>query len=260
NLRELGVAAGSLVAIWMDRSAERVTSVVAVHKAGGAYVPMDPAYPKERLTYMLQGTGAPVLLKQTAHLEILPATAARMNCVDKEISAEELPKLAKPRAGQSPGPSDLAYVIYTSGSTGTPKGVEIEHRGLTNLICWHRTVYAISNSDRATQIASPAFDAAVWEIWPYLAAGASIHIPDEPTRVSPAKLVAWLARNQITHCFMPTPLAEEALEEPWPNPTALKVLLTGGDKLRRAPSGTLPFTLVNHYGPTENSVVTTSTE
>ena len=168
--------------------------------------------------------------------------------------------MASPSRSRSSGPSNLAYVIYTSGSTGTPKGVEIEHRGLTNLICWHRTVYGISSSNRATQIASPAFDAAVWEIWPYLAAGASIHIPDEPTRLSPAKLVAWLARNQITHCFMPTPLAEGALEESWPNPAALKVLLTGGDKLRRAPFRPLPFTFVNHYGPTENSVVTTWTE
>ncbi|PYX63490.1 MAG: non-ribosomal peptide synthetase, partial [Acidobacteria bacterium] len=260
RLRGLGVAPETLVAILMDRSADLVTSVVAVLKAGGAYVPLDPDYPKERLAYMLQETRAPVLLTQTAHLDKLPTTTAKVICIDQEALRADTANLSEAPGRRSAGPSNLAYVIYTSGSTGAPKGVEIEHCGLTNLTCWHRTVYGISSSDRATQIASPAFDAAVWEIWPYLAAGASIHIPDESTRLSPAKLVAWLARNRITHCFMPTPLAEEALEETWPRETALRVLLTGGDKLRRVPKASLPFALVNHYGPTENSVVTTWAE
>src|SRR4029079_11857528 len=100
------------------------------------------------------------------------------------------------------GPLNLAYVIYTSGSTGVPKGVEIQHRGLSNLVHWHQSTYGIKTEDRATLLASPAFDAAVWEIWPYLSAGASIHIPDEETRLSPARPCPVLAENHITVRFI----------------------------------------------------------
>jgi len=97
----------------------------------------------------------------------------------------------------------------------------------------------------------------VWEIWPYLAAGASIHIVDDETRASATSLIEWLNAQQITLSFLPTPLAEEALLHPWPATTALRVMLTGGDKLHLRPGPDLPFALVNHYGPTENTVVTT---
>src|SRR5262249_11949805 len=114
--------------------------------------------------------------------------------------------------------------------------------------------------DRATMVASPAFDASVWEIWPYLTAGASLHIPDEATRADPAQLAQWIAATRITLCFLPTPMAESVLEVSWPADLALRALLTGGDKLRRYPPTVLPFPLYNHYGPTENTVVTTWTE
>src|SRR5262249_5777804 len=136
----------------------------------------------------------------------------------------------------------LAYVIYTSGSTGQPRGVEIEHRSLMNLVCWHREEYRPGPGDRATQLAGPAFDASVWEIWPYLCAGAAIHIADEQTLALPPKLWRWLANERITHCFLPTPLAEAALlEESIPAELQLRVLLTGGDKLRNHPRTALPF-------------------
>ena len=115
-------------------------------------------------------------------------------------------------------------------------------------------------ADRATQIAGPAFDASVWEIWPYLTAGASVHIPDDSTRLDAGLLVRWLAERQITLTFLPTPLAEAALRESWPQAAALRVLLTGGDKLNQRPTQKLPFRLVNHYGPTENTVVSTCVE
>jgi amino acid adenylation domain-containing protein len=151
----------------------------------------------------------------------------------------------------------LAYVIYTSGSTGSPKGVAIQHDGLSNLVAWHCRAYSVTQDDRATLIAAPAFDASVWELWPYLTAGASVYIPDEATRASVAGLTDYLVREKITICFLPTPLAEEVLKEAWPRESVLRYLLTGGDKLSAAPPHQLPFHLVNHYGPTESSVVTT---
>jgi surfactin family lipopeptide synthetase A len=251
-LRSLGVGAETLVGICVERSIEMVVGLLAILKAGGAYLPLDPAYPKERIDFMLEDAGVEVLLtdqlatKDTKSSQILVPFETCCGNYSREnpISISN--------------PENLAYVIYTSGSTGRPKGVEVEHSSLLNLVSWHQHAYSIEPSDRATQIAGPAFDASVWEIWPYLASGASIHIPDEQTRSSPSDLVKWLADEAITICFMPTPLAEAALEMEWPSGTALRALLTGGDKLHRRPDAHLPFLLINHYGPTEGTVVTTS--
>ena len=103
---------------------------------------------------------------------------------------------------------NLAYVIYTSGSTGQPKGVEVTIENLSNLISWHQRAFEVSAKDRASHLASVGFDAAVWEVWPYLTDGASLHLPDESTRGSPESLRDWLVANQITISFIPTALAE----------------------------------------------------
>ncbi|MCP4657632.1 MAG: amino acid adenylation domain-containing protein, partial [bacterium] len=155
-------------------------------------------------------------------------------------------------------PENLAYVIYTSGSTGRPKGTELAHAGLVNLVTWHRREYRVTAVDRATQLAGPGFDAAVWELWPYLTSGAALHIPSPEIVADPRRLLGWLASAAITLSFLPTPLAEAVLSEPLPPALRLRALLTGGDRLHRHPGRDLPFALVNHYGPTENTVVTTS--
>jgi amino acid adenylation domain-containing protein len=177
-------------------------------------------------------------------------------CLDKdwETIAQELAE--NPTSNITA--DNLAYVIYTSGTTGKPKGVEIEHRGLSNLVFWHQQAFTVSPLDRVTQVAGVAFDACGWEIWPYLSAGASIYFPNEEIRRSPENLQSWLGSKAITISFLPTPLAEKFLLLDWSNNVALRLLLTGGDKLHQYPSASLPFQVVNNYGPTENTVVTTS--
>jgi amino acid adenylation domain-containing protein len=157
-------------------------------------------------------------------------------------------------------PSDLAYVIYTSGSTGTPKGVEIAHRGLANLVDWHAEAFGVTAGDRASQVAGLGFDATVWELWPYLAKGASVHLADEDTRNSAELLRDWLLAQRITIGFVPTPLFEHLLALPWPHSSHLRMLLTGGDTLHTYPPPGLSFRVVNNYGPTESTVVATSGE
>ena len=174
------------------------------------------------------------------------------------VDADEIASAPDGDLALTVGPSDLAYIIYTSGSTGRPRGVEVQHRSLMNLVSWHQREYAVVTSDRATQVAGPAFDASVWELWPYLTAGASVHVISDETRNSPNALLENLIAEGITISFLPTALAEMVLEAPWPEGGRLRVLLTGGDKLHRAPRCPLPFRLVNHYGPTENTVVTTA--
>ncbi|HEX8273804.1 MAG TPA: amino acid adenylation domain-containing protein, partial [Longimicrobiaceae bacterium] len=163
--------------------------------------------------------------------------------------------------GRGPAVSadSAAYVIYTSGSTGTPKGVEVTHGALLNLVHWHREAFAVTQHDRATQLAGLGFDASVWELWPYLATGAAVHlVADEETRTSPEALRELLLGRGITAAFAPTPMAEALLALEWPAAAPLRVLLTGGDALRSRPRDGLPFALVNNYGPTENTVVATS--
>jgi amino acid adenylation domain-containing protein len=255
RLIDLRVRPRTRVAVCTSRRIDMVVALLGVLKAGAAYVPLDPSYPVERLRYMIEDSNAVAVVVDDAIQKLLPATEALHVQVEDCFESEELPAT---NPGIIVSPNDPAYAIYTSGSTGEPKGVLIEHRSLLNLIQWHRRAFDVTAADRATHLAGPAFDASVWELWPYLAAGASIHIPDEFTRVSPAGLRDWLVRNAITIAFLPTPLAEQAITLEWPKNGSLRTLLTGGDTLRKRPPANLPFALVNNYGPTENTVVSTS--
>lgn len=254
-LQKRGTGPDQIVAICVRPSIDLLVGVLGILKAGGAYLPLDPTYPPDRLEFLLQDAGAKVLLTQSPFADDLRRIGIDSLCLDSEWGAvSQEPTSNVP---SNCALSNLAYMIYTSGSTGVPKGVEIEHRGLINLSIWHQREYRVGTVDRATQIAGLAFDASVWELWPYLISGASIHIPDEDIRASAPKLLEWLIREQITLSFLPTPLAEALLELNLPSEMPLRTLLTGGDRLRRAPSKPLPFKLVNHYGPTENTVVAT---
>jgi amino acid adenylation domain-containing protein len=231
-----------------------VVGALGILKAGGAYVPMDLAYPPDRLAFMLDDAQAPVLVTNPSIADRLPKAGWELaNICAPEISEEpDYP----PRVEIMP--EDLAYVIYTSGSTGKPKGVEITHAGLANLVSWHRHAFSVTSADRASHVAGLGFDAAVWELWPYLVTGASVHMADEVTRSSAELLQKWLLDERITISFIPTPLAEHVLAMEWPRHTQVRILLTGGDTLHHYPPSNLPFTLVNNYGPTECTVVATS--
>ena len=130
-------------------------------------------------------------------------------------------------------------------------------RNLLSLIDWHIAEFAVRPTDRASQMAGPSFDAAVWEIWPNLAAGASVHIVDDEIRRSSEALRDWLVEKAISMAFVPTAMAEELIVAEW-KPCNLRWLLTGGDALRRYPAPGLPFKLANNYGPTECTVLATS--
>lgn len=230
ELQRRGVAR---VAVCAERSIELVVEQLAVMAAGAAYIPVDPALPPARRAFYVADAPADLLL-----------TAS---------------DLAAPAASFTPHTDldGLAYVIYTSGSTGRPKGVEVTHRGLANLAAWTRTTFAVTAADTVSFLAGLGFDATVWELWPALAAGATVAIPEHPVQTDPERLRDWLLAEQVSWAFAPTLLAERLIELPWPEHTPLRHLLTGGDRLRRHPRPGLPFTLSNAYGPTECSVVAT---
>jgi len=254
-LRRLGVGVESPVAICVARSLDLVIGRLGILKSGGTYLPLDPASPAERSAKILLDAQVMVLLTQTGVNIVDPQREVEVVRLDADWTLIARESGENPEKGATQ--AHLAYVIYTSGSTGHPKGVEIEHGGLVNLVTWHNLAYQVSASDRKSQLSGLAFDASVWELWPYLVAGASVHIPDDEARADRPKLHSWFVERSITICFLPTPLLEVLLEEEWPAGGALRAVLTGGDKLHRRPPRGLPFALVNKYGPTEVTAVTT---
>ncbi len=255
-LQTLGVRPNTRVGICVERSLDMVVGLLGILKAGGAYVPLDPDYPPDRLTFMVQDAQVPVLVTQQHLTTRFPGQQGHVVCLDTDAAMLAQQSTADPISAATA--IDLVYVIYTSGSTGRPKGVQITHNGLLNLIFWHQRTFAVTSSDRATQLTSPAFDATGWELWPYLTIGASVYLVSESDRVEPKALRDWLVNQGITITFLPTPLAESVIALEWPSKTVLRCLLTGADTLHHYPSPTLPFTLVNNYGPTEATVLVTS--
>ena len=253
-LRAHGAGPDAVIAICLERSAAFVVAALGVLRTGAAYLPIDPAAPPDRVAFMLEDATPRAIITE-ARLDDRPPATACPRLDIHEVAAGS----ADPSApADVPKHEHLAYMIYTSGSTGRPKGVEVPHGSLANLVAWHRRAFDVTADDRASLYASPAFDAVVWEIWPYLVSGASVHVVPEAVRTDPEALRDWLVAQSITIGFVPTPVAERLIALPWPLWTPLRTLLTGADTLHRYPPEGLPFTLVNNYGPTECTVVTTS--
>ena len=255
-LQKCGVGPEEVVGLRLERSLDFVVAALGVLKAGGAYLPFDATTPATRVASLLANSQASVLITTRTMADQLPAGSWRVLTVDADWTAVAQYPSHSPVVELRP--ENLAYVIYTSGSSGEPKGVEITHRSLSNLVSWHQGAFGVTPADRATQLASPGFDAAVWELWPYLTAGASLHIADKLTIVAADALRDWLISQRITISFVPTALAEQLIALDWPASVSLRFLLTGADALRHYPPSSLPFALVNNYGPTECTVVATS--
>jgi amino acid adenylation domain-containing protein len=253
-LQEAGAGPERCIGLFLERTPAFVVAALAVLKTGAAYLPLDSSTPADRVAFILADAEAPLLLTHRGKARELPSGPWRI----LDLDAAPFTTWPATPVHVETVPASLAYVIYTSGSTGRPKGVEITHANLANLIAWHQGAFQVTPVDRASSVAGLGFDAAVWEIWPHLTAGASLHLADEMTRRSPHALRDWLVAERITISFVPTVLAEQLLHAGWPAQTALRVLLTGAETLRRRPVPGLPFVLVNNYGPTECAVVATS--
>ncbi|NWN77335.1 non-ribosomal peptide synthetase [Bacillus sp. (in: firmicutes)] len=248
-LREKGVRPDTLVGIMMERSTDMIAAMMGILKSGGAYLPIDPEYPLERIKYMMDDSRVKFILTDDPHRKGLEAdTIEFIDIGDERIDDQDPFDIAN--VNQC---GDLAYVIYTSGSTGKPKGVMVEHHSLANLCHWHQSRYDISENDNSSIYASVSFDAFVWELFPYITAGASVHVLNHETRLDVEKLNRYFHEHHISICFLPTQVCEQfiALDN-----HSLRILLTGGDKLNIYKEKN--YQIVNNYGPTENTVVSTS--
>ena len=251
-LRERGVRPGDLVGLCADRSPRLVAGLLGILKAGGAFLPLDPAYPRERLAFMVRDAGLSLVLTESAVAHVLPTGTAQMLLLDDERWQQQSDARPAPAAGCR----DLAYVIYTSGSTGRPKGVLLEHRGLCNLVEAQIRAFRIAPYSRVLQFASLSFDAAVSEIFITLVGGGLLVLGTREQLLPGPDCIEFLREQRIdTMTLTPSVLAALPAEE-LPDLTMLVVAgeaCTPDLVARWAPGRTM----LNAYGPTEGTVCAT---
>ena len=272
-LQTLGVIPEVLVGVCVERSPLMVIGLLAILKAGGAYVPLDPTYPADRLAYMLNDSQAQVLVTQQSLINSIPNTEAKVICLDTDW---DLIGTCEKNPQTEVEASNLAYVIYTSGSTGKPKGVMIEHRSLVNFSQSVRDKYEMSDRDRVLQFASLSFDAAVEEIYPCLICGATLVLRTTEMLSSVSTFIQKCWEWQLTVLMVGTAywnqLTSELATTNNTLPPSVRLLSTGGEKWlpeklklwqqcmderSRLHNLAAPPLLMNGYGPTEATVLST---
>lgn len=254
HLRQLGIEPGVPVGLCVTRSFEMIVALLGILKAGGAYVPLDPSYPRARLNYLLDDTHTPLILTQAQFADTLslhPNLICMENIDVSGYSTENLSaEIFEPTA------QSVAYIMYTSGSTGQPKGVRVTHQGVVRLV--KETHYASFSPDEVfLQFAPLAFDASTFEIWGSLLNGARLVI-FSPSLVSLEELGQVLVRERVTTLWLTAGLFHQMVDERIEDLGQVRQLLAGGDILSvshvRKVLETLPgCTLINGYGPTENT-------
>ncbi|MEU4569585.1 amino acid adenylation domain-containing protein [Micromonospora sp. NPDC023956] len=251
-----GVGADDLVAVLLPRRPELVAAQLGVLLAGAAFLPLDPDLPPARLAALLADSEARLLVTSTAFDH--PVATPRLLIEEIPGDADPLPPPTGTDPPAVPGPEHLAWCVYTSGSTGRPKGVLVPHRPAVRVVTWHVAALGLTGADVVAHGLGLGFDANLAEIWPALAAGATVQLVPDEVRADPAALCAWWAECGVTVAFLPAPLAELVFAAPVPPPATLRTLVVGGSQLRRRPPAGFPATVVNAYGPTEAAVVTTA--
>jgi amino acid adenylation domain-containing protein/non-ribosomal peptide synthase protein (TIGR01720 family) len=264
RLIEYGVKPETLVGLCLDRTNEIVIAILAILKSGGAYLPIDLAYPPDRLAFMLEDAQAPVLLTQREMTSKLPATKARVLCIEDVLETSPADRSDESNLPPTAGPDNLAYVIYTSGTTGKPKGSLITHRNVARLFPATENWYGFNEQDSWTLFHSCAFDFSVWEIWGALLYGGRVVVVPFLVSRSPEAFYELLAREKVTvlnqtpSAFRQLIQAEEAVGQ---KELALRYVIFGGEALEMQSlrpwferHGDERPHLVNMYGITETTV------
>jgi amino acid adenylation domain-containing protein/thioester reductase-like protein len=271
HLRSLGVGADIIVGLCVERSLEMVIGLLGILKAGGAYVPIDPEYPSDRLSFLLDDTQVKILLTQQRLIDRLPPNQAKLHfgcaqykvCLDTD--AEEISKCSQDNIISGVQSNNLTYIIYTSGSTGKPKGIAMTQLALCNHILWHRDNLKIARGAKTLQFASISFDVSFQEIFTTWCSGGTLFLITEELRHDTRALLDFLQEKAVQRMFLPVvglqQLAEVAVRNELVN-IDLREIIIAGEQLQITPaisqwlSKLTDCTLHNHYGPSETHVAT----
>ncbi len=256
-LRSLGVGPGKLVGVFVDRSPALVIALLAVLKAGGTYIPLDPIYPAERLSFMIEDSNLLWILTETSLAAKLPTSVPSVLCLDQLEStlAQQCSTNLKPLSS----PVDVAYTIYTSGSTGKPKGVQIQHRALINFLWSMKHRPGLAAKDVWLAVTTICFDIAGLELYLPLMVGAKIVLANRQTAHDPVLLAKLITESQAT-VMQATPATWRMLiATGWQGSAQLNILCGGESLPRDLADQLLPRgkTLWNLYGPTETTIWST---
>ncbi|GDZ93325.1 McnC protein [Planktothrix agardhii CCAP 1459/11A] len=261
-LQKLGVKADTLVGICVERSLEMMVGLLGILKAGGAYLPLDPEYPQERLSFMLEDSQVEVLLTQNKLVKLLAQNQEYIVCLDGDW--QNISQANENNLNITITPNNLAYVIYTSGSTGQPKGVYCNHLGVVNIYTDFQTKKPLSVGDRCSLWTSLNFDVSVYEVFSALLSGATLHITPEFIRSDAFKFINWLYSEQISSAYIPPFMLNNFSDclEKVVNHISLRRLLVGvepiNEKLLISISQRIPgLQIINGYGPTETTICST---
>ncbi|HEV2472153.1 MAG TPA: amino acid adenylation domain-containing protein, partial [Chthonomonadales bacterium] len=254
RLRKIGVAPDTLVGIYMERSVEMVAALLGVLKSGAAYLPLDPAYPRDRVEYMLADGQARIAITQSHLRDRLSAGRAELVCMD----AGSLPEGAAARdtMGKAARSTDLAYTIYTSGSTGKPKGVQLPHGAVVNFLVSLGKELGIGGRDCLAGVASMSFDASVLDFFLPLTHGATLALATKEEAMDGRKLAVLLSRRRATMMHATPATWRLMVECGWTGDAEFRIL-SGGEALPAELAQELISRcgeLINLYGPTETAV------
>ncbi len=252
-LRQKGVQAETIVGISVERSPQMVIGLLGILKAGGVYLPIDPAYPEERIRYIMEDSGIRLLLTQ--HAVNLPQIKTTLETIFLD-EADEIKNMPESNPRASVMPQHLAYIIYTSGSTGRPKGTMLQHGGLINLVQSLKDAYKVGPGRRNLQFASFSFDASVEEIFTALTNGATLYLVKKERLLSGTGLIEALQQYKITNVTLPPSVLAILKEYEFPE---LQTVVSAGEACTKDIAGhwSQGRYFVNGYGPTESTVCAT---
>ncbi|MCW5617760.1 MAG: amino acid adenylation domain-containing protein [Nitrosomonas sp.] len=257
RLRKMGVGPGKLIGIYIERSLDMMVALLGTLKAGAAYIPLDPAYPADRISYMLEDSGSRLVLTKSALVDSLHNYSGETLCLDSDWQAinQEL-ETSVPQIAEA---KDLAYVIYTSGSTGRPKGVEVPHRAVLNFLYSMRQTPGINENDRLLAVTTLSFDIAGLELYLPLTVGAQVVIASRTSAVDGNLLGRMIEDLGIT-VMQATPATWRLLlDSKWTGSSKLRVFCGGESLSSELAEQLLPrcAELWNLYGPTETTIWST---
>ncbi|MBW8683055.1 non-ribosomal peptide synthetase [Chitinophaga rhizophila] len=257
RLLEAQVSQGQLICICMPRSAMLVTGILGILKANAAYVPIDPSYPVERIRFILEDTGTPIIVTGSQVPANLSLAIADSPVELVQIQPDLLPSAVKKLVHTAPDAATLAYVMYTSGTTGKPKGVMIRHGNVVNLVS-NIDYVRLDKDSRLLSTGSPAFDASTFEYWGMLLNGGLLVLSNEDKLLDPVRMKMTIRQHNINTMWLTSSWLNQLIDTDMGIFEGLEFVLAGGEKLSAHHIRLLlheypQLQVINGYGPTENT-------